>query len=84
MFRITIKDRRIEGLGKASDEDIRKEGYNSKEEFVQAWKAVYGRYEPRINVVVYTFSLDPVYRAIGKTQMEKYLEQESPYEQPRA
>jgi len=48
-----------ERLGDISDEDIKKEGYNSLEEFKQAWECIYGSWNPEQEVWVVEFQLIP-------------------------
>ncbi|MBT0160697.1 ASCH domain-containing protein [Candidatus Bathyarchaeota archaeon A05DMB-2] len=45
-------------LGGISAEDVRKEGYNSLEEFKQAWTAINGRWDPDLVVWVYEFRFE--------------------------
>lgn len=50
---ITRKSRQV--LGDMTEEDARKEGFESLEEFQKAWKRIYGEYNPKQVVWVYEF-----------------------------
>ncbi|WP_143763312.1 hypothetical protein [Methanothrix harundinacea] len=71
MFRIAITGKKLERLGDITPEDVKLEGYGSKEEFIEAWRSVNGGYNPQAEVIAYTFKLDPVYKAIGIGEMRK-------------
>jgi len=44
-------------LGDISREEIFKEGFSSPSEFRQAWKRIYGRYDPDLQVWAYEFKV---------------------------
>ena len=71
MFRIAITGKKLERLGDITTEDVKLEGYDSKDEFIDAWKTITGWYNPQVEVLAYTFELDPIYRSIGKGELEK-------------
>ena len=54
---IKITGLREEKLGDISDEDVKKEGYNSLEEFIEVWKSIYGSWEPERVVWVLEFEV---------------------------
>jgi len=54
---IKITGLRAEKLGDISDEDVKKEGYNSLEEFMEVWKSIYGSWEPERIVWVLEFEV---------------------------
>ena len=59
---ILIKRRYRQRLGDISREEIFKEGFSSPEEFRQAWKKIYGRYDPDLQIWAYEFKvISPIY-----------------------
>ena len=55
-------------LGEISMQEIRKEGFNSPEEFQKAWKSIHGSWNPNMKVWAYEFKvISPLYC------MEAYL-----------
>jgi hypothetical protein len=46
-------------LGEISEEEINKEGFNTKQEFIKAWKAIYGNYDPEATIWVIEFQYLP-------------------------
>ena len=49
-------------LGEISQEEIHKEGFSSLSEFRQAWRKIYGRYDPDQQVWAYEFKvISPLY-----------------------
>jgi len=45
-------------LGEISEAEARKEGFNSLEEFKEAWIKIIGQWNPSLEVVAYEFKLD--------------------------
>ena len=58
-YDILILSKRREKLGDISPSDVRAEGFRSLEEFVKAWKSIYGWWDPNRFVWVYEFRLVP-------------------------
>lgn len=59
--RVLVTGLRRERLGDISDEDIRAEGFDRREEFVLTWQAMHGSFEPDLVVWVIEFQLlEPV------------------------
>ena len=56
-YDILILSKRRERLGDISPSDVRAEGFRSLEEFVKAWKSIYGWWDPNRFVWVYEFRL---------------------------
>jgi len=54
---ILITRRFRQRLGDITEEDIRKEGYNSLEEFKEAWITINGSWDPDQIVTVYEFEI---------------------------
>ena len=54
---ILISHKYAQKLGEISSEEIRKEGFSSPEEFQEAWKRIYGEWDPEQQVWVYEFKL---------------------------
>ncbi|MEM2105002.1 MAG: ASCH domain-containing protein [Candidatus Bathyarchaeia archaeon] len=54
-IRITRKFR--QRLGDITETEIRKEGFDSLENFKQAWKAIHGDWNPEQTVIAYEFEL---------------------------
>ena len=54
---ILITRRWRERLGDISEEDVKKEGYETLEEFKKAWTEIYGRWDPDDIVWVYEFKV---------------------------
>ena len=54
-------------LGEISLKDVRKEGFDSLEEFQACWSRIYGGWQPDQVVIVYEFRLVPV---TTETEME--------------
>lgn len=46
-------------LGDITETEARKEGFNSIEEFKQAWTQINGSWQPETTVTVYEFQLSP-------------------------
>jgi hypothetical protein len=44
-------------LGDISDQDIKKEGFENRTDFINAWNALNGSWNPDIIVIVYEFNL---------------------------
>jgi hypothetical protein len=44
-------------LGDITPEDVKKEGFNTLEEFKQTWEKIYGSWDPNIIVTVYEFKM---------------------------
>ena len=55
--KILITRRFEQKLGEISPEDVKKEGYNSLEEFRRAWESINGEWNPEKTVTVYEFKL---------------------------
>ena len=55
--KILILRRFGQRLGDVTEEDARKEGFSSKEEFREAWTAIYGSWNPEQIVTAYEFKL---------------------------
>jgi len=53
--RILITRRFRQRLGDITEEDVRKEGYSSLEEFKKAWEEIHGVWDPEDIVWVYEF-----------------------------
>jgi hypothetical protein len=47
----------VQKLGEISSEDVKKEGYNSLEEFKQIWMEINGSWNPEQIVTAYEFKL---------------------------
>lgn len=45
----------VQKLGEISSEDVKKEGYNSLEEFRKAWIEINDKWDPKQIVTVYEF-----------------------------
>ena len=59
---ILITRRYRQRLSEISLEEIFKEGFSSPEEFRQAWKKIYGRYDPDLQIWAYEFKvISPIY-----------------------
>ena len=58
-IQILITRRYRQRLGDISNEESRKEGFSSREEFRRTWKRIYGHWNPDQKVWVYEFILHP-------------------------
>ena len=58
LFKIKVTNLKFEWLGDITSEDIKAEGYNTKEEFVEAWKRFNKNYNPRQAVTVIKFEVE--------------------------
>ena len=56
-LRIRILRKFRQKLGEISEEDIRKEGYSSLEEFKEVWTRIYGEWNPEQVVTAYEFEV---------------------------
>lgn len=54
---IKISKKFQQKLGEISPEDVKREGFNSLEEFRTAWKEINGSWNPEQTVTVYEFEL---------------------------
>ncbi len=57
--KIKIIDIFQQNLGDISVVDIQKEGYNTQQEFIEAWKDIYGIYQPDDYIWVVEFQYIP-------------------------
>ena len=54
---IKITRKFFQRLGDITEEDIRKEGFNTLEEFKATWEKLYGSWQPDQTIIVYEFEL---------------------------
>ena len=54
---IRITGKFYQKLGDISQEDVRKEGFQSLEDFKRAWESIHGVWQPEQAVIVYEFEL---------------------------
>lgn len=58
LFKIKVTDLKFEWLGDITSEDIKAEGYDTKEEFVEVWSKINKNYNPRQAVTVIKFEVE--------------------------
>ena len=75
--RIRILRASKEPLGNITEEDARKEGFESVEEFRKAWIEINGTWEPERKVTVYDFQLEDAPKT-GNTSTEGAPQPSSP------
>ena len=60
--RITVTDLRRQRLGEVTPDDVRKEGFDSLEEFKEAWVGIYEGWDPDQMVWVVDFVLTETFK----------------------
>jgi len=58
LFTIKVIDLKYEFLGEISEEDVKAEGYETKEEFINSWREINKSYNPRQAVTVIKFEIE--------------------------